>query len=181
MAAVKRPGGGVLLLALILLSLTCRLESAPGVGGEADGIQAPEFTLPDLLGSKISLADHRGRPVIIDFWATWCAPCVRQIPVLNAFQAAHYGEVSVLGIAVDSQGIEVVAPFAAEHGIQYPVLVGDESLAQEYGAFGFPSLYVIAPDGHIVANHVGVISEEELEEALVTAAARAGPDSSPAR
>ena len=114
--------------------------------------------------------------MIIDFWATWCAPCVQQIPVLNAFQAAHYGEVAVLGIAVDSRGIEAVAPFATEHGIQYPVLLGDESLAQEYGAFGFPSLYVIAPDGSIAANHVGVISEEELEEALIVATARSGAE-----
>jgi thiol-disulfide isomerase/thioredoxin len=172
MAAVKRLRGGIPLLALLLLVLACRVENPPGVGGEAGGARAPEFTLPDLLGNENSLADHRGRPVIIDFWATWCAPCVQQIPVLNAFQAAHYGEVSVLGIAVDSQGIEVVSPFATEHDIQYPVLLGDESLAQEYGAFGFPSLYVIAPDGTIAANHVGVISEEELEEALVTAAAR---------
>jgi thiol-disulfide isomerase/thioredoxin len=172
MAAVNRSRGGILLLAALLLALACRVENAPGVGGEEDGARAPAFTLPDLLGNETSLADLRGRPVIIDFWATWCAPCVQQIPVLNAFQAAHYGEVSVLGIAVDSQGIEVVAPFATEHDIQYPVLLGDESLAQEYGAFGFPSLYVIAPDGSIAANHVGVISEEELEEALVSAAAR---------
>jgi cytochrome c biogenesis protein CcmG/thiol:disulfide interchange protein DsbE len=83
--------------------------------------------------------------------------------------------VAVLGIAVDVQGIEVVGPFATEHDIQYPVLIGNESLAQEYGAFGFPTLYVIAPDGTIVANHVGVITEEELEEALVKATARDGP------
>jgi len=172
MAAVMPPRGVMLLLALFLMALACRLEEAPGAGGETQGARAPEFTLPDLLGNQISLADHRGRPVVIDFWATWCAPCVQQIPVLNAFQAAHYGEVSVLGVAVDSQGIDIVAPFATEHGIQYPVLIGDESLAQEYGAFGFPSLYVIGPAGHIVANHVGVISAEELEEALDTAAAR---------
>jgi len=177
MAALKPLRAGSLPLALFLLTLACRIESTPGIGGEADGARAPEFTLPDLLGNKISLADHRGRPVIIDFWATWCAPCVQQIPVLNAFQAAHYGEVTVLGIAVDSRGIEAVAPFATEHGIQYPVLLGDESLAQEYGAFGFPSLYVIAPDGSIAANHVGVITEEELEEALVTATAGGGAES----
>ena len=171
MAAVKGPRGGFLALALALLALACRVESAPGVDAEAGGPRAPEFTLPDLLGNQISLADHRGRPVIVDFWATWCAPCTQQIPVLNAFQAAHYGEVAVIGISVDTQGIEVVAPFAIEHDIQYPVLVGSESLAQEYGAFGFPSLYVIAPDGTIAANHVGVITREELEEALVTATA----------
>ena len=176
MAALKPLRTGSLLLALFLLILACRIESTPEVGGEADGARAPEFTLPDLFGSEVSLADHRGRPVVIDFWATWCAPCVQQIPVLNAFQAAHYGEVAVLGIAVDSRGIEVVAPFATENDIQYPVLLGDESLAQEYGAFGFPSLYVIAPDGSIAVKHVGVITEEELEEALVAAAARSSAE-----
>ena len=176
MAAVRRLRGGIPLLALSLFVLACRVENAPGVDGEKDGVRAPEFTLPDLLGNQISLADHRGRAVIIDFWATWCPPCLKQIPVLNAFQADHYGEVSVFGIAVDSQGIEVVAPFASEHGIRYPVLLGDESLAQRYGAFGFPSHYVIAPDGSIAANHVGVITEQELEEALVTAVARGGSE-----
>jgi peroxiredoxin len=174
MAAVKRPRGGTLLLAASLLVLACRFENAPGVGRVGKGVQAPEFTLPDLLGNQVSLAELRGQPVVIDFWATWCAPCVKQIPVLNAFLADHYGEVSVLGIAVDSQGLDVVAPFANEHGIQYPVLVGDESLAEKYGAFGFPSLYVIAADGTIVAHHVGVVTEQELEEALVSAARRAG-------
>jgi thiol-disulfide isomerase/thioredoxin len=172
MAAVRRLGGTPFLVALFLFTLACRSESAPGVGGEGDGARAPEFTLPDLLGNQVSLADHRGRPVVIDFWATWCAPCIQQIPVLNALQSEHYGEVSVLGIAIDSHGIEVVAPFADEHDIQYPVLLGDESLAQEYGAFGFPTLYVVAPDGTLVAHHVGVITREELEEALISAAPR---------
>jgi peroxiredoxin len=166
MAVVTQSRGHVLILALALLAVSCSDENVSGSGEQAARVTAPDFTLPDLFGNEISLSDHRGRPVILDFWATWCAPCVQQIPVLNAFQAAHPGEVVVLGVSVDAQGIDVVAPFADEHDIEYTVLLGSESLAQEYGAFGFPSLYVIAPDGHIAGSHVGVITEEELEGAL---------------
>jgi len=74
--------------------------------------------------------------------------------------------VVVLGISVDTDGPEVVAEFAREHQITYPVLLGSPDLAQRYGAFGFPSLYVITPEGTIDTAHVGVVSEEELEEAL---------------
>jgi thiol-disulfide isomerase/thioredoxin len=127
--------------------------------------RAPGFTLPDLDGGEVSLASLRGRPVVIDFWATWCAPCVHQIPVLNAFQEAH-PEVPVLGIAVDVDGREVVAPFAEEHGIAYRVLLGDDALARRYGAFGFPTLFLLDRDGAVAAAHAGVVSREELEEAL---------------
>ena len=176
MAAVRRPGSHILVQSLFLIVMACRVENPFwGVAG-AGGSRAPEFTLPDLFGNPVSLVDHRGRTVVVDFWATWCAPCARQIPVLNAFQAAHYREVAVFGIAVDDEGVDVVARYASEHDIQYPVLVGSESLAREYGAFGYPSLFVIAPDGTIAANHVGVITEGELEEALVAAAARGAPE-----
>jgi thiol-disulfide isomerase/thioredoxin len=158
-------------LAFSLLALACRLEDAPRPGRDGRGPLAPEFTLPDLLGSEFSLAEHRGQPVIVDFFATWCAPCVQQIPVLNAFQAAHYGDVVVLGIAVDAQGSRVVGPWVSEYDVQYPVLLGSERLAQQYGAFGFPTLYVIAPDGSVSSKHVGVISQQELEEALAAASA----------
>lgn len=115
----------------------------------------------------MKLADFAGRVVVIDFWATWCIPCKQQIPVLNAFAASAEGrEVAVLGVAVDSDGAEVVAPFAAEHHIQYPVLLGDESLAFDYGAPGFPALAVVDAAGRIESLHLGVIDRSALEAAV---------------
>ena len=103
---------------------------------------------------------------MIDFWATWCAPCVHQIPILNAFQERFGDDVPVLGLSVDARGAEVVEPFTAEHPIDYRVLFADETLAQAYGALGFPTLFVVSPEGEIDSMHVGVISEAELDEAV---------------
>lgn len=104
---------------------------------------------------------------MIDFWATWCIPCKQQIPVLNAFSRSPEGQaVAVLGVAVDVEGREVVAPFAAEHYIEYPVLLGEETLAFEYGAPGFPALAVVDPAGRIDSLHLGVIDRAALAAAV---------------
>lgn len=162
-----RPAARAALAVLLLAVAACGPPEGGGVGEpepEAPA-EAPDFRLPDLRGQEVALSGLRGQPVVIDFWATWCPPCVHQIPVLNAFQEAH-PEVPVLGVSVDVDGREVVGPFAEEHGIAYRVLLGDEGLARRYGAFGFPSLFVVDPEGTIAASHVGVITLEELEAAL---------------
>jgi len=153
-------------LPLLLALVGCRVEEpAIGPDGEAQRRVAPAFEIEALDGSTVRLEDFRGRSVVIDFWATWCAPCVFQIPVLNAYQAAH-PDVVVLGVAVDVDGREAVAPFAEEHGIAYPVLLGDEGLAQAYEALGFPSLYVLTPDLEIDSVHVGIVDGAGLAEAV---------------
>lgn len=125
----------------------------------------------------VQLADFAGRTVVIDFWATWCLPCKQQIPVLNAFARAPAAQdVVVLGVAVDAGGKDVVAPFAAEHHVAYTVLLGDESLAFDYGAPGFPALAVVDPAGRVSSLHLGVIDRAALEAAVRDAQqARAEP------
>lgn len=160
-----------LALALLLLGFGCdhgdsAPGNAPGAAPERAALAAPAFTLPDLAGGEVSLAALRGRPVVIDFWATWCAPCERQVPVLNEFHAKYGDRIPVLGIAVDADGAAVVADFVKQHSLRYRVLLGDEGLARDYDAFGFPTLYVIRPDGSIHLSHVGVVSPEALESAV---------------
>jgi len=153
-------------LACILLTTGCDpVEAVPEAPHAEATAPAPEFSLERLGGGEIALADLRGRPVVVDFWATWCGPCEDSIPVLVAFQKKYAGRVQVLGVSVDWEH-EAVAPFVEAHGMNYPVLFGDESLALDYGAPGFPALFVIDAQGRIAEAHVGVTTLPELEAAL---------------
>lgn len=166
-----------LLAALLGSVLACSAEipDAPSAGGEG-AVEAPAaearkpapvFTLSDLAGNQVSLASFRGQIVLIDFWATWCAPCIFQIPVLNEFYARHKEDgVVVLGVSIDVDGEEVIPPFIEENPIHYPVLLGDEDLARRYGAPGFPALVVVDQGGGISDLHVGLVEAEELEEVV---------------
>jgi peroxiredoxin len=161
-------------LTLAWLAPGCTRVDEPGAadaGAAADESvreRAPQFALPDLRGEEVRLADFEGRAVVLDFWATWCPPCLFQVPELNAFWKKHRdaGDVAVVGVAVDADGAEVVGPWVAEQGVEYPILIGDEALARRFGAQGFPTLAIVRPDGTLDSLHVGLIELAELEELL---------------
>ena len=163
-----RPGPALVLA--LALALACGGQDSATPGAEAayaDAAKdpAPDFPLPDLDGNPVRLSDFRGKTVIVDFWATWCPPCIFQIPELNKFWKAHKGtgEVMVIGVAVDVEGAEVVAPWAAEQNIEDTIVIGDEGLARDFGAMGFPTLVIVTPDGNVGSRHVGLIEVGELE------------------
>lgn len=125
------------------------------------------FTLPDIEGKPRSLEEWRGRPLLVNFWATWCAPCRREIPLLKQIQAEHDGDLQVIGVAVDYA--EEVTAYAGTAAFNYPILVGQEeavAAAESAGIefIGLPFTLVVASDGRLVKNHVGEILETHLEE-----------------
>ncbi len=130
---------------------------------------APDFTLPTLDGTEVHLASLRGRIVILDFWATWCPPCEVQMPILDALWKDERGrrqepELVVVGVSVDTLPADEVGAWVAERGFEYPIALGDQSLARAFGAIGFPTLIVVDPEGRIHTRHVGVLSRAELDE-----------------
>ncbi len=153
-------------LAAVVVFTGCSVQQ----GDETSAVlrPAPDFTLPDVHGTEFSLSDYRGKTIVIDFWATWCLPCLYQIPVLNELWARRRdnGDVAVIGVAVDVEGAEVVAPWIDAQGVEYQILIGDEGLAREFGVMGFPTIAIVNPDGDIERLHAGIIDVEDLEDLI---------------
>ena len=165
-----------LLAAVACLACSPAGDRGGAAGAEGSGDPAPDFTLPDLEGRSVRLASFLGKAVVIDFWATWCPPCLFQVPELNAFWKKHRdaGDVVVIGVAVDADGARVVAPWVEEQKVKYPIVVGDEGLARRFGAQGFPTLAIVRPDGTLDSLHVGLVEIGELEQILAPLRASAG-------
>ena len=128
--------------------------------------QLPDIALPAPDGVTHRLAEWKGRPVLVNFWATWCDPCRREIPLLKTLRQEHAGDrLQVVGIAIDSQ--EAVGQYAADHGIDYPVLVGQEGGLAAVGAFGMdivlPFSVFADRQGRILHLKVGELHRDEAE------------------
>jgi thiol-disulfide isomerase/thioredoxin len=132
---------------------------------------APEFALPDLSGTLRASSEWDGAIRLVNFWATWCPPCVREIPLLMDIQQEYADRgVQVIGIAIDDPA--AVAAFAEEFAFNYPVLVGEEEamdLGHQFleGFFGLPFTAFADRNGRILRVHSGEIHREEIEAILV--------------
>jgi len=134
------------MVAFALLLGSCERSAPP----PAKLDPAPDFDLERTDGSRVRLGDLRGHFVLIDFWATWCAPCASEIPELNAVWERVRGKgVEMLGLSVDELPAAAVGRWAAEHGIEYPVALADLDLAVAYGGNEFPFHVLVGPDGNV--------------------------------
>jgi thiol-disulfide isomerase/thioredoxin len=144
--------------------------AAPAAESDALPEMLPEFTLGDLSGAQRSIRSWPGKSMIVNFWATWCAPCRREIPLLRELQKQHGEEgFQVVGVAVDFR--DDVIKYAQEIGIDYPVLIGEQDGLDAVnkfgqGALGFPFTVFTASDGRIVLFHLGEIKKDQVDVLL---------------
>ena len=147
-------------------------EEDAAADAKAAGKPAPlDFTLKDMNGVDVKLASFKGKPIIVNFWATWCGPCRAEIPSLVELQT-QYGEegkdVVILGISVDDP-VDKLKPYAAQMKMNYPVLVGNgrNDVQEAFGPlWGIPVTVFIDREGRIAKKHSGIASKEQFEQEI---------------
>lgn len=136
------------------------------------GTVAPEFELPDVNGTVVKLSDFKDKVVLVNFWATWCAPCEIETPWFVEFDK-KYGDagLEIVGISLDEDGVEPVKQFMEKYNIEYNIVMGNEDTAQTFGGvIGLPTTFIVDQQGKFYSMHRGLVSKdiyvEEIEELL---------------
>lgn len=146
------------MLAVLLLLLSCSGDEARKSERAAKqeklkaGIEAPAFTLRDLHGKQVGIGDFAGKTILLNFWATWCHPCVTEMPALQRLSQLQDPQLfEVVAISCDAPGSEEqVRKFVAERGLTFRVLLDPKAeLPPAYGVTGFPESFFVGPDGRI--------------------------------
>jgi peroxiredoxin len=130
------------------------------VKAEVDSL-APDFLLEDTGGNEVRLSDYRGRPVVLNFWATWCRPCRKEMPQLVA-ASERYGDEGLVVIGLNLQeGRSIIEPFAQDYGVDFPILIDrDGEVGDEYRLLGLPTTYFIDKSGVIRSIFTGPLQGE---------------------
>ena len=125
-------------------------------------IASEDWTLTDTAGKTMRLSDYRGQWVLVNFWATWCPPCLAEIPDFIGMRRS--GEkIAVIGIAVSYRNKDEVLDFVKKHAIPYPIVLGSEDSASSFGGIDtLPASFLYSPDGKLVGQHEGPLTQEEI-------------------
>ena len=153
---------------LILAAWGALLLARPGIPPVVRvGDAAPAFSLADLDGNPVRLADLRGRPVIVNFWASWCGPCVEEFPLLTSAAAAHEADgLAIVGIVFRDRS-EAARAFMARMGATWPAAMDPgDAVATRFGIIGPPDTFFIDRDGVVVGRQIGQLSAADLDRGL---------------
>jgi len=159
---------GIFLVGILVGVLAMNLDRDPhDIRSPLVGRLAPDFLLRGAGGTeRISLDQYRGRPLVVNFWATWCVPCYAEHPVLTAGARANSGRAQFLGVVYDDAE-PTILEFLAQYGSSYPTLIDREGkTAIAYGVHGVPETFFISADGKVVAKYEGPLTPEILNDHL---------------
>ena len=150
----------------LCFSLLVVVLSSCGGGAEdvVVGGRVPDFSLTSVDGKKVTSRSFTGNVVILNFWATWCQNCKKELPMFKQFAARS--DAQVVGIALDEGGLATVKPFVEKTGINYPVLLGNQRIFNRFQGLAIPYTLVLDRNQHIIKIYHGPVSEESLEAAL---------------
>jgi peroxiredoxin len=164
--------GVVAALALGVLTLPAFLDSeshdpVTGAACKAEGMANLTLTMKDMNGAEVKLADQKGKVVLLNFWATWCPPCLAEIPeFVKVYEEKKRDGFTILGVSTDDTPEQLQA-FASERKVTYPLLLITPEVEDAYGPlFGLPTSILIARDGSVCKRHFGPMSKEQLEKEL---------------
>jgi peroxiredoxin len=163
-----------LLICLAACSLVHAIDIRAALEPQAVRKTAPEFVLLDASGKSVSLSSFRGKPFLLDLWATKCGGCIKEIP---SFIEIHHSYavkgLAVVGISMNilydedlkgpAEAWELVNPFVKAHNVDYPILMGDDGITKRYSVEGLPVTYLIDSRGRIAAKYVGIVDRANLE------------------
>jgi len=131
---------------------------------------AADFALTDASGKTVKLQDYRGKVVLLDFWATWCTGCKKEIPWFAEFEKTYGAKgLAVVGVSMDEGGWKVLKPFLAETHVPYQILLGDDAMAQRYGIETMPDTFLIDQEGKVAAAYLGGLVDRDNVEANIKA------------
>jgi thiol-disulfide isomerase/thioredoxin len=140
-----------------------RILAAVAASAACAALPAAAFDLTDTAGKPQRLADFKGRWVVLNFWATWCVPCIQEIPEISAFRKAH-GDVVVVGVAIDAEDAAKVASFAKKVGHDYPLVLSNDAVEKQLGApKALPTTRVYDPSGKLVYDKPSRVDAKTLE------------------
>ncbi len=150
-----------ILVSLVLVLITVSCQKSPEMSGVLD------FTVNDLNGNEVKFSQYRGKVVLLNIWATWCPPCVKEIPDLNELHHAYKDkDVAILGVTVDAKVGDVTDALKSDLKIDYPVWFANEEFIKQFQVSSIPHTLIIDKNGKVVQQMTGMQSKTVFDEAL---------------